>query len=83
LEVATALLEREKLWPDDSPALEEVAKDFEELAAAVGRGREQLSTEEQAERQRYLDHAHWLKRAADAGKQAGSRPSAATEGAQH
>ena len=35
-EAATALLEREKLWPDDAKELLDVASEFEELAEAVG-----------------------------------------------
>jgi tetratricopeptide (TPR) repeat protein len=35
-EAAAALLEREKLWPDDAKELLDVASEFEELAKAVG-----------------------------------------------
>jgi tetratricopeptide (TPR) repeat protein len=61
---AAALLEREKLWPNNSEALVEVSRNFRQLAAAVGKGREQLSAEEQTERQRYLAHSERARRAA-------------------
>jgi hypothetical protein len=51
--VADALLERQELWPNDAKKLLDVARGFEELAEAVGKGREPLSGEEQEERWRY------------------------------
>jgi tetratricopeptide (TPR) repeat protein len=74
--VAAALLEREKLWPDVADELMEVSRDFQELAEAVGKGREQLSPEEQAERRRYLDESERVRRAAE------SLPPGATAGPQ-
>ena len=61
---AVALLEREKLWPDDAEELMEVARDFQALADAVGQGREPLSPEEEAERRRYLAENERVRRAA-------------------
>jgi hypothetical protein len=61
---AAALLEREKLWLEDAEQLREVARDFDTLAAAVAGGWGPLSVAEQAERQRYLDQADRLRRAA-------------------
>ena len=49
---AAALLERGKLWPGDANELQSVAQDFRGLAGAVGKGRERLSPDEQAECQR-------------------------------
>jgi serine/threonine protein kinase len=62
--VAAALREREKLWLDDAAELMEVGRDFERLAAEVAKGREQLSPQEQTERQGYLEESARLKRAA-------------------
>ncbi len=50
--VAAALLEREKLWPNDAEELMKVSSDFLNLAEAVRKSREKLSSEEEAERQR-------------------------------
>ena len=63
--VAAALLDREKLWPDDAEELMEVSRDFRELANAVGQGRAQLSPEEDAERRRYLSESERARRAAE------------------
>jgi tetratricopeptide (TPR) repeat protein len=63
--VAAALRELEKLWPDDTEALLEVARDFEKLAEAVGESRKQLTSEEKAERQRYLAESERARRAAE------------------
>jgi tetratricopeptide (TPR) repeat protein len=72
-EAAAALLEREKLWPDDGDQLMAVARDFQRLADAVGRGREPLTPEEQAERRRYLAEAGRARQAAGhTSSQAGS-----------
>ncbi len=67
---AAALLEREKLWPNDAEQLRKVADDFRQLAEDVSKGREQLSPAEQAERQRYLAEVGRVGRAADAVRQA-------------
>jgi hypothetical protein len=62
---ASALLEREKLWPGDAEALMECSRDFQKLAEAVAKGQEHLSPQERAERLRYLDESARLKRAAE------------------
>jgi tetratricopeptide (TPR) repeat protein len=54
-DAATALLEREKLWPDDAAELKRVARNFVELANAVSMRPGPLSSAEQLERQGYLD----------------------------
>jgi serine/threonine-protein kinase len=54
---AAALLERRRLWPSNPDELFRVAVDQAQTAAAVGRGRERLSAEEQEERDRYADQA--------------------------
>jgi tetratricopeptide (TPR) repeat protein len=59
-EVVTALREQEKLWPENPARLREMSRDYAELAAAVGKGDKQLSQEEQAERQRYLNESSRL-----------------------
>jgi len=100
-EAAAALLEREKLWPDDAMELLDLAKEFEELAEAVGalpvleastvgyltaplgqgpllaaaalfpgnalgQAKRNLTSEEQAERQSYIDHSERAKLASKA-----------------
>jgi hypothetical protein len=67
---AAALLEREKLWPDDAAELMKVSHDFRELAEAVGKGGKQLSPQEQAEQQRYLAESERVRRAAEAVRRA-------------
>jgi tetratricopeptide (TPR) repeat protein/tRNA A-37 threonylcarbamoyl transferase component Bud32 len=79
--VAAALLEREKLWPNNSEELMEVSRDFQELAEAVGKNREQLSAEEQAERQGYLAHSERARRAALLSKGAGESAEKTAAGA--
>jgi hypothetical protein len=61
---AAALLEREKLWPNNPEELLDVSRDFQQLAEAVGKGRDRLSAEEQAERQSYLAQSERARRAA-------------------
>jgi tetratricopeptide (TPR) repeat protein len=78
-EVAAALLEREKLWPDEPAELRKVALDFEKLAKEVAGGRDLLSPEEQRERQGYLDQSERTKRAAEGvARRAGGIPQGAT-----
>jgi tetratricopeptide (TPR) repeat protein len=74
--VAAALLEQEKLWPDNAEGLMKVSRDFRKLAEAVGQGRERLSPEEQAERRRYLAESDRVRRAAE------GLPHGATDGPQ-
>jgi tetratricopeptide (TPR) repeat protein len=62
---ADALRERAKLWPDDAESLMEASRDFHELAEAVGKGQERLSTQEKAERQGYFNESSRLKLAAE------------------
>jgi tetratricopeptide (TPR) repeat protein len=64
-EVAAALLEREKLWPDDPAELRRVALDFLKLAESIAGGRGPLSPQEEAERQRYLAQSERAKRVAE------------------
>jgi hypothetical protein len=68
--VAAALLEREKLWPDDAAQLMKVSHDFQELAEALGKGGKQLSPQEQAEQQRYVAESERARRAAEAVRRA-------------
>jgi tetratricopeptide (TPR) repeat protein len=63
--VAAALLEREKLWPDNSEELRKVSHDFRKLADTVGQGRERLSPAEDAERRRYLAESERTRPAAE------------------
>jgi tetratricopeptide (TPR) repeat protein len=63
--VADALLEQEKLWPENSEELMGVSGEFRKLAESVGQSRERLSPEEQAERQRYLAESERIRRAAE------------------
>jgi tetratricopeptide (TPR) repeat protein len=72
-EAAAALLEREKLWPEDPEQLLKVSQDFQTLAEAVGTARSRLSAGEQAERQRYLAEAERARLAAEAVRGAASR----------
>jgi tetratricopeptide (TPR) repeat protein len=64
--VATALLEQEKLWPDNAKELAEVSEDFRKLAEVVGHDKARLSPEELAEQQGYLAQSDRLKHAAEA-----------------
>jgi tetratricopeptide (TPR) repeat protein len=61
---AAALLEREKLWPDDADRLMGVSRDFKELAAEMARRRKTLSAEEQFARQHYLAESERTRQAA-------------------
>jgi tetratricopeptide (TPR) repeat protein len=72
-DAAAALLEREKLWPDDVPELKRIATDFRMLAKAMEGGKRPLSPEEQVERQRYLDESRRAMQAAE-GVASRSRP---------
>jgi serine/threonine protein kinase/tetratricopeptide (TPR) repeat protein len=75
--VAAALLEREKLWPDNPEELMKVSRDLRKLADMVGQGREWLSPAEDAERRRYLAESHRTRQAAQSrgAGQAGGGPS--------
>jgi tetratricopeptide (TPR) repeat protein len=75
-EVLDSLLEREKLWPGNAARLRVIADALRKLAEEVGKGREQLSPEEQAERWRYLAESERVRRAAE------SLPPGATDGPQ-
>jgi tetratricopeptide (TPR) repeat protein len=61
---AAALLEREKLWPDDSDRLMGVSHDFKELADDMARRQKCLSAEEQTARQHYLAESERTRQAA-------------------
>jgi tetratricopeptide (TPR) repeat protein len=63
---AAALLEREKLWPDDSDRLMGVSRDFTELAEEMARRRKSLSAAEQFARQHYLAESERTRQAARA-----------------
>jgi eukaryotic-like serine/threonine-protein kinase len=66
---ATALLQREKLWPDDAAELTKIANDFEGLAGCVDiRAKGQLTRQQQAEKGHYLAES---KRVRDAAKRKG------------
>jgi tRNA A-37 threonylcarbamoyl transferase component Bud32 len=66
---AAALLEREKLWPDDAAELTKIANDFKELAGWVDiRAKGQLTSQQQAEKNHYLAES---KRVLDAAKRKG------------
>ncbi len=62
---AAALLERVKLWPDDSDRLTGVAHDFNELAEEMARGPKSLSADEQIARQHYLAESERIRQAAE------------------
>ncbi len=64
-DAAAALLEREKLWPDDAAELRSVALDFEDLANSLSMRPRPLSPEEQLERQSYFDQSARVMREAD------------------
>jgi tetratricopeptide (TPR) repeat protein len=61
---AAALLEREKLWPDDSDRLMGVSRDFKELAEEMERRRKGLSAPEQSARHHYLAESERTRQAA-------------------
>jgi tetratricopeptide (TPR) repeat protein len=61
---AAALLEREKLWPDDFDRLMGVSRDFTLVAQEMARGRKSLSAQEQAARQHYLAESERTRQAA-------------------
>jgi tetratricopeptide (TPR) repeat protein len=61
---AAALLEREKLWPDDSDRLMGVSRDFTVVAEEMARGRKSLSAQEQSARQHYLAESERTRQAA-------------------
>ena len=63
---AAALLEREKLWPDDSDRLMGLSRDFKELAEEMARGSKRLSADEQSARQHYLAESERTRQAAEA-----------------
>ena len=63
---AAALLEREKLWPDDADRLMVVSRDFKLLSEEMARGRKSLSAEEQSARQHYLAESERTRQAAEA-----------------
>jgi tetratricopeptide (TPR) repeat protein len=66
---AAALLQREKLWPDDAAELTKIANDFEGLAGWVDiRAKGQLTPQQQAEKGHYLAES---KRIRDAAKRKG------------
>jgi tetratricopeptide (TPR) repeat protein len=64
-EAEGCFLEQEKLWPQDTDRLREVALDLRKLADAVGGGRTSLSPAERAERQRYLAQSERVARKAE------------------
>jgi len=63
---AAALLEREKLWPEDSDRLMGLSRDLKELAAEMARAPKGLSAEEQSARQHYLAESERTGQAAEA-----------------
>ena len=60
------MLEREKLWPDDSDRLMGLSRDFKELAEEMARRPKSLSAEEQSARQHYLAESERIRQAAEA-----------------
>jgi hypothetical protein len=56
-EAAAAYAAIAKLWPKDSARLYETARDLAKCIPLVGKGKKDLSTDEQAERQRLADQA--------------------------
>jgi serine/threonine protein kinase len=63
---AAAVLEREKLWPNNAKELTRVSRDFQELAQKIAQGRQHLSEKEQAEQRRFLSESERTKQAAEA-----------------
>jgi tetratricopeptide (TPR) repeat protein len=64
---ADAILDRTKLWPDDAGQLAKTAEDFDGLAKRVtARNGGQLSSDDQAERDRYLAESRRFRQAAGA-----------------
>jgi tetratricopeptide (TPR) repeat protein len=74
---AAALLEREKLWPEDSDRLIGLSRDFKELAEEMARVPGSLSAEAQSARQHYLAESERIRQAAEA---AARRQKHSTEG---
>ena len=58
------MLEREKLWPDDSDKLMGVSRDFKVVAEEMARGPKSLSALEQSARQHYLAESERTRQAA-------------------
>src|SRR5262249_52872063 len=56
-EAAAASRERGQLWPENPAELYQVACELAQCVPLVARGRDALSPEEQAERQKYADLA--------------------------
>jgi tetratricopeptide (TPR) repeat protein/tRNA A-37 threonylcarbamoyl transferase component Bud32 len=56
-EAAAALLERRQLWPDGGQELYRTAADLARVAAAVGKGRAELTAAEEEQRRRCADLA--------------------------
>jgi hypothetical protein len=66
--------DRQKLWPKDAGQLYRVAGELGESAKAVGKGKTDLSTDEEKQRGQYLDLAMAaLRQAMDAGFKDGER----------
>jgi tetratricopeptide (TPR) repeat protein len=70
LGAASALREREQLWPNNAEKLLKVSQDFAALAQAMTRAGKTLSADEQAQRQSYLAESE---RCRHAGETAASR----------
>jgi tetratricopeptide (TPR) repeat protein len=67
-EAAAAILERQRLWPDNPDELYHSALELAECVPVVGRGRTELTREERTECRRYADQAlDALRRAIAAG----------------
>ncbi len=67
-DAARWLVEKEKLMPGDASNLRELSGEFNRLAAAVGKGRSDLSPAEREQRERYREQAKRLEAAATVGR---------------
>jgi hypothetical protein len=73
-EAAATALEQQKLWPDNTGELCNVARELALAAAVVGMGKRDLSAQEQAERRRIAGQAvAALQRAVSLGYKDGDR----------
>jgi hypothetical protein len=56
-EAAATSMEQKQLWPHEPDELYQVARELARCIPLVGKGRAELSVQEQAERQRYAEQA--------------------------
>jgi tRNA A-37 threonylcarbamoyl transferase component Bud32/tetratricopeptide (TPR) repeat protein len=63
---AAALVEREKLWPDDAAKLAGIADDYDALVKQIDGRKKDLSASEKMERDKYLAQSRRARQAAEA-----------------